>query len=75
MNKAIEAQIPNYHQCLYWLAFYHANGIATDKDFKKAKEQLEQAQAEAERQQDFLYKERIVKTLDGVNQLLSSQKK
>jgi serine/threonine protein kinase len=70
LNKAIEAKIPNYHQCLYWLAFYHANGKGTPQDLKKAKELLLQAQAEAERLQDVVYKERIERTLDGVNQLL-----
>lgn len=71
LNKAIEAKVPYYHQCLYWLAFYHANGKATAQDLNKAKELLQQARAEAEIQQDFLYKERIDRTLDGINQILN----
>lgn len=70
LNKAISSKIPNYYQCLYWLAFYHANGKGTAKDLNKAKELLQEAQTEAEKQQDFIFKERIDKTLEGINRLL-----
>ena len=64
LEKAIQAQVPNYHQCLYWLSSYYYLGIATKEDTAKSKQLLELAKDEAERNQDFVYKEKIEKTLE-----------
>ena len=64
LEKAIQAQVPNYHQCLYWLSSYYYLGIATQENTAKSKQLLKQAKDEAEKNQDFVYKEKIEKTLE-----------
>ena len=68
LQKSIDMQVPNYHQALYWLAFYYYFGLATDEDAAKAKQMLVQAKEEAEKNQDFVFKDKIEKTLNQLNQ-------
>ena len=67
LQKSIDQQVPNYHQSLYWLAFYYYFGLGTNEDTAKAKQLLELAKTEAEKNQDFVFKEKIEKTLDQLN--------
>lgn len=64
LEKAIQVKVPNFHQCLYWLSSYYYLGIATKEDITKSKQLLQQAKEEAEKSQDFVYKEKIEKTLE-----------
>ena len=67
LQKSIDQQVPDYHQSLYWLAFYYYFGLGTNEDTAKAKQLLELAKTEAEKNQDFVFKEKIEKTLDQLN--------
>jgi TPR repeat protein len=67
LQKSIDQQVPNFHQSLYWLAFYYFYGIGTNEDFAKAKQMLEQAKIEAEKNQDFVFKGKIEKTLEQLD--------
>ena len=67
LQKAIDMQVPNYHQCLYWLAFYYYYGLGTKEDTQKTISMLRQAKDEAEKSQDFVFKEKIEKTLDQLD--------
>ena len=67
LQKSIDQQVPNFHQSLYWLAFYYYYGLGTQEDTAKTLQLLEQAKAEAEKSQDFVFKEKIEKTLDQLN--------
>ena len=65
LEKAIDVKVDNYHQCLYWLTFYYYLGVGTEEDNEKAWDLLMQAKDEAGRKQDFVYKEKIEKTING----------
>lgn len=67
LQKSIDQQVPNFHQSLYWLAFYYFYGLGTNEDFAKAKQMLEQAKIEAEKNQDFVFKGKIEKTLEQLD--------
>lgn len=67
LQKSIDMQVPNYHQDLYWLAFYHYFGLATKENTAKAIEMLKQAKVEAEKNQDFVFKDKAEKTLNQLN--------
>ena len=67
LQRSIDMQVPNFHQSLYWLAFYYYFGLATNEDTAKAKQLLEQAKDEAEKSQDFIFKEKIEKTLEQLD--------
>ena len=63
LEKAISSQVPNYHRCLYWLASYYYKGVGTKEDISKTKNLLLQAKEEADKNQDFVYQDKIEKTL------------
>lgn len=67
LQKAVDMQVPNYHQCLYWLSFYYYYGLGTKEDVQKTIALLRQAKDEAERSQDYVFKEKIEKTLDQLD--------
>ena len=67
LQKSIDMQVPNFHQSLYWLSFYYYYGLGTNEDTKKTISLLEQAKNEAEKSQDFVFKEKIEKTLEQLN--------
>ena len=67
LQKAVTMQVPNYHQCLYWLSFYYYYGLGTQEDVQKTIALLRQAKDEAEKSQDFVFKEKIEKTLEQLN--------
>ena len=67
LQKSIDMQVPNFHQSLYWLSFYYYYGLGTNEDTAKAISLLEQAKNEAEKSQDFVFKEKIEKTLEQLN--------
>lgn len=67
LQKSIDQQVPNFHQSLYWLSFYYYYGLGTAENTAKAKQLLELAETEAEKNQDFVFKEKIEKTLDQLN--------
>lgn len=67
LEKTIDLELPNYHQSLYWLAFYYYFGLGTSEDINKAKQLLERAKEQADNNQDFEFKEKIEKTLNQLN--------
>ena len=67
LQKAVDMQVPNYHQCLYWLSFYYYYGLGTKEDVQKTIALLRQANDEAVRSQDYVFKEKIEKTLEQLN--------
>lgn len=67
LQKSINIQAPNYYQCKYWLAFYYYYELATKEDVAKAKHLLIEAKTEAEKNQDFVFKVKIEKTLDQMD--------
>ena len=67
LKKSIDLKVNNFHQSLYWLAFYYYFGLGTDEDTAKTKQLLEQAKEEAEKSQDFVFKNKIEKTLNQLN--------
>ena len=67
LQKSIDMQVPNFHQSLYWLSFYYYYGLGTNEDTTKAITLLKQAKDEAEKSQDFVFKEKIEMTLKQLN--------
>lgn len=67
LERAIEEEVPNYHQCMYWLASYYYLGIGTAENENRAKNILQKAKEVSEENQDSVFKEKIEETLNLFN--------
>ena len=59
------------YKSLYWLSFYYLKGLVVDQDLQKASRLLERSCQEADRENDFVFKNKVEKTLHQLKQLIS----